>query len=176
VAAGRAHTIVDSCELGPRPAASNLEASMTWNFRAFLLGLALLAMVAGFATRARAADALLLWQLPTTYEDGSPIGPGELRETLAVWKLCASSDAPASTTFPHPAETGTVTGLTPGEWCFRVAAVTEEGVQSDWSNEAVKTVVPPPPKPKPPVIVTIDIQATATLEQSSDGSLKLTVR
>ena len=147
---------------------------MTLNFRAFLLGLGLLAMAFGFLTRAEAADATLSWSLPTEYTDGSPIGPGELRETVAVWKLCASSDAPASTTFAYPAKTGTVSGLTPGEWCFRVAAVSTLGAQSDWSNEAVKTVLPP--TPKPPTIITIDIQATAKLEQGADGTLKLTVR
>jgi hypothetical protein len=154
---------------------------MSWNFRAFLLGLGLLAMVAGFATRAHAADATLSWTLPTTYEDDTPIADGELRESVVEWIACdgtwPSIGVPSTAVFPAPAVTGTVSELTPGTWCFRVAAVTQLNAQSKWSNVATKVVpVPEPPKPKPPVLITIDIQATAALEQAADGSLKLTVR
>jgi hypothetical protein len=154
---------------------------MSWNLRVFLSALALFALVIGVATRSHAADVTLSWTLPTTYEDETPIGDGELRESVAEWIACSgtwpAAGSPASAVYPYPVVSASITGLGVGTWCFRVAVLTTSDVQSEWSNVATKAVeLPPPPKPKPPVLVTVDIQTTALLEENADGSLKLTVR
>lgn len=130
-----------------------------------------------FSGLALAADATLTWQPPTEYTDGSPLPAVDLRETVVQWLTCdgtwPADGAPQSVSVPAPASSAVI-AVPPGRTCFRAAVVTVLGAQSDWSSTAVKVV--PAPTPNPPTIIEIDIRATATLEPTSDGGLRLTVR
>jgi hypothetical protein len=104
---------------------------MSWNFRVFLLGLAVFAVVIGVATRARAGDLTATWTAPATNCDGSPIT--NLAGFRAYW-------GPYRADLPDPALTSyTVGGLPPGEWWIGITAYNADGEESPIAL-VVKTV------------------------------------
>lgn len=136
---------------------------MTFNFRAFLAGLLLLAAaVFGFTSIARAGDAQVSWVHPTQFEDGTALAVGQIERTRIEWGTCAGSAfgvRAGDVSIPAPATSTTITGLAPGTWCFRAytkALPAFGGLESVPTAAVSKTI--PFPAPKPPVLtVTIPL-------------------
>lgn len=144
-----------------------MEQFLTWlerNYlKASLIVAALLVLVLGSAIwqAARAADLSVSWTYPTTNTDGSAIpasGAGSISGFVLEWGTCSGTAfgtklggaAPTS-----PATSYTVTGLAPGTYCVRIAAVNSYAVVSAFSNVANKTITAPTPNPPVLTIATI---------------------
>ena len=106
---------------------------MTWNFRAFLLALALLGLVYGLLVRAvHAGDLTATWTAPATNCDGSAIT--NLAGFRAYW-------GPYHADLPNPALVSyTVGGLPPGEWWMGITAYNTDGKESPIAGPKVKTI------------------------------------
>ncbi len=99
------------------------------------------ASLASFAitvTQSVSGSATLSWTPPTTNTDGSPL------TNLAGYKISygqTSRQYDQSLSLPSPGLTGAVIeNLASGTWYFAVKALTTTGVESDFSNEANKTI------------------------------------
>lgn len=124
---------------------------------------------------ARAADLAVSWTYPATNTDGSAIpasGAGSISGFVLEWGTCSGNAfgtkiggaAPTS-----PATSYTVTGLQPGTYCVRIAAVNSYAVVSAFSNVATKTITAP--TPNPPVLT---IATTAyELRSYSNGTFRM---
>jgi len=134
---------------------------MTWNFRLFLLGLAMLAMTFGFLTRSHAADANVTWENPTTWDNDEPLLPASIEKTVLEWGRCtAEGNFPATAEgtgeSPGAATAFTARGLAANVlWCFRAATVAE-GQTSSWSTTATGIFLR---RPKPPRMGGISAQS-----------------
>jgi hypothetical protein len=96
-----------------------------------------------------AAEVILEFHAPTTNDDGSPIKYLDKGNGKADFKIYWGSEngGPYESTVPVEGNAvGTtryrVSGLTPGKQCFVVTAITTFGMESDYSNEACKMLVP----------------------------------
>lgn len=92
----------------------------------------------------------LAWQLPTMYEDGSPLSPAELEATIIRYGETAGGPYTGTHTVPAPATQTTLTGALPGGcgtvYMVAVARATN-GLESGPSNEVSFTE---PCRPNPP--------------------------
>lgn len=126
-----------------------------WMWAAFLLLVALLALIGGPDT-AQAGQATVSWTNPSANTDGSPLPASQITGSVVEWGTCsgAAFGAPAGETTTAGAATSVVIeSLAPGAYCFRVAT-RANGLQSEWSAVAAKAV--PFPAPNPPTIVTVE--------------------
>lgn len=107
------------------------------------MGLYLVLMLVPMCSHA--GETTLTWTAPTENEDGTPL------TDLAGFKLywgTTTGDYPNSVDIPNPATTTyLVENLTPGVWRFVATAYNEAGTESQYSNEAVKTIVDTVPLP-----------------------------
>lgn len=133
--------------------------------------LAILMLIAGLlmSRAANAGEAALTWTNPTLNVDGSAIpasGTGALNGNRVEWGTCSGT---AFGTFigqmswTAPRTSYTVTGLTPGAYCFRAFAKTQYG-ESDPSNVASKTLTPPLPAP-PSNLTVVNLQVYTVIKQ-----------
>lgn len=128
--------------------------------------------------RAFAAEAQLTWVQPTQNVDGSSIpasGEGRLIGNRAEWGTCngtAFGIKAGEQAFATPTTAYTVTGLTPGTWCFRVYASSTYG-ESGPSNVAQKVITPP--LPKPPTGLTVADGTAFTVLKREDRFVLLPV-
>ena len=124
---------------------------MTWNFRAFLLGLGLLAMVFGFMAQAHAGDVTVRWELATTYEDDEPLPAEEISAHRVEWSKCETNDAfgakEGEVTVPMPSQSAIVARLTAGRYCFRAYTIATNSLESEPSNVVAKRVTGRPGRP-----------------------------
>ena len=115
---------------------------------------AIMALLLG--TQARAGEAVLTWTAPTQNTDGTPL------TDLAGFKIylgqVQGGPYPVSVDIPDPAATTfTVPGLTDGVTYYFVSTAYNSAAtvqESDFSNEATKTI--PFPVPNPPSGLTVD--------------------
>jgi hypothetical protein len=114
---------------------------------------------------ALAGQATLTWTAPTQCVDGTPISNCPLTGYTIHYGTIPGADVTACTAaiattvknFNFPASTSTpVLGLTPGNYCFAMKAVSASG-SSVLSNFVLKTVVNP--LPNPPVLSTVETTA-----------------
>jgi fibronectin type 3 domain-containing protein len=80
----------------------------------------------------------LRWDAPTTNEDGSPV-------TLSGYKIYYGASSGSYTKSTSVASTGATSvtytlSLSPGTYYFVVTAVSTDGQESAYSNEASKTL------------------------------------
>jgi hypothetical protein len=80
----------------------------------------------------------LSWNAPTTNEDGSPV-------TLSGYKIYYGPSSGAYTKSVSVANSGATTvtyalSLSPGTYYFTVTAISTDGQESAFSNEASKTL------------------------------------
>jgi hypothetical protein len=104
-------------------------------------------------------EALLNWQNPTQNVDGTfipPSGEGRLVGNRVQWSKCTTNGNFGTLVSEHVAQTPiewfTVTGLSTGDWCFRVSASTTYG-ESAWSGVASKQIAPVMPNPPSNLVV-----------------------
>ena len=102
-----------------------------------------------------AESVTLSWTAPTQNEDGTPL------TNLAGYKLyygTATGNYPTIINIPNPAAlTFMVDNLTVDETYYFVGtAYNTDGIESRYSNEAVKTVEAAFKKPKPPLVLTFE--------------------
>lgn len=96
-----------------------------------------------------AGDAIVSWDPPTTYEDGSPLAPSEIQSYTVYYGTTPSGPYGFSTSVAGTVTTVTLSGLTAGNWYFVARVKATNGLESANSNEVVKSVVSTS-KPKPP--------------------------
>lgn len=144
--------------------------------KAAVIAVGLLALLVGclILNAARAADLSVSWTYPTTNTDGSAIpasGAGSISGFVLEWGTCSGTAfgsklggaAPTA-----PATSYTVTGLSPGTYCVRLAAVNTYAIVSAFSNVATKTIAAPTPNPPVLTIATIAYE----LREYSGGTLR----
>ncbi len=88
-------------------------------------------------------EAILSWEPPTTNINGTPLT--DLAGYKAYW-------GKASRNYTYSKDVGNVTtykitGLEEGKWYFAVTAYDKTGNESEYSNEASKTIAIPPSPP-----------------------------
>lgn len=147
---------------------------MTLNFRAFLAGLVLFAIVLFISFNAHAADATVSWTMPATNTDGSAIpasGAGSIASTRVEYGSCSGTafgTKAGEVTVPAPATSTTITGFAAGSTaCFRAYVKNTYGTESAPSGVVSKTF--PTPTPNPPTIVTIATTAYDVQIGGPDG-------
>ena len=112
-----------------------------------------IAVMSLLASGAMAADNVLTWTPPTTYENGIPLPAAEILKYLVnvTWQGVPQAvvEAPGGTngTFTHRVNAR-------GTWCYKLQTVSVDNLASDFSNEACKVVTHG--RPKPPVSLTIE--------------------
>jgi hypothetical protein len=126
------------------------EIAMTYHFRAFLIGVVLLASVVLACTIAHAGEATVSWEHATTNTDGSPIGT--IVRTEINYGLCnvdktllMPTPAPVILQIPYPTNERVITALPTGTWCFQARTYTD--TYSDWTPFVWKDIID---KPNPP--------------------------
>jgi len=119
-------------------------------------------LLALIPTVALAGEASLTCTAPTQNEDGSAI-------TSALTFNFYVSDTPGG---PYQAAvTGAtecaavVSGLSDGDWYFVATAVNDQGTESDYSGEAMKSIVT---KPQPPTMLKTVASTVYGISQSDD--------
>lgn len=143
--------------------------------RAYAIGAAVLLLSVLFSCVARSADLPVTWTYPATNTDGSAIpasGPGSISGFVLEWGTCSGTSfgtkiggaAPTA-----PATSFTVTGLQPGTYCVRIAAVNTYAIVSAFSNVATKTITAPTPNPPVLTIATIAYE----LRGYSNGTFRM---
>lgn len=136
-------------------------------FKSFIvLILTLLATV--FTGAAFAATANLTWTHPTQRVDNTSLALSEIKETEIEYGTCTGTAEPfgispiGSKVFPvgtTPTQSGQVTSLAYGKWCFRartVPVVQPDTNKSDWTGTVWAQYLAPP---KPPTWGTVNIVA-----------------
>ena len=144
--------------------------------KAAVIAVGLLALLVGclILNAARAADMSVSWTYPTTNTDGTAIpatGAGSISGFVLEWGTCSGTAfgsklggaAPAA-----PATSYTITGLAPGTYCVRLAAVNTYAIVSAFSSVATKTIAAPTPNPPVLTIATIAYE----LREYSGGTLR----
>lgn len=98
------------------------------------------------------------WTNPTAYTDGTTLAAADITQTRVEYGTCGTS-TPLSfgvkageTVVTGGATSAVINSLAPGVYCVQ-AKTTAQGIESDASNVATKTLLPP--KPNPPAAVTI---------------------
>lgn len=137
----------------------------------------LAALLVFLSTLAFGATEPITWVNPTTYVDNSPLVVTDITQNRIEYAPCPDgvtfpTTGLSSTIVPGNAATGSVTGLAPGTWCFRVYT-TAKAVESLASNVTTKVIVQP--APKPPTGVTAGPQTAYTPEKRPDGLAMLAV-
>lgn len=109
---------------------------------------AILLMLPGFAL-ANTYTAVLEWDVPTQYEDGTPLAPGEI---LGYTVHYGTTSGSYSNTLPVGAGSTSVdvSGLSPGTWYFALTVTSTELEESDYSAEVSAKLSAG--KPKKPVL------------------------
>lgn len=99
---------------------------------------------------AQAGDAIVSWDMPTTYEDGAPLAPSDILGVVIYYGTTPGGPYPQSKVVASPALTTTITNLTAGNWYFVATVMATNNLESAYSNEVVKSVVntTKPAKPK----------------------------
>lgn len=90
---------------------------------------------------AQAGDAIVSWDLPTTYEDGAPLAPSEILGVVIYYGTIPGGPYPNSKIVPSPGLTTTITNLAAGNWYFVATAMATNNLESANSNEVLKSVV-----------------------------------
>ena len=87
--------------------------------------LKLFILAALFASVALAVgtSATVSWKLATTYIDGTPINPSDIKETLVQWSRPGSSTVAGSVRVPAPGTSAIVPNLVCGDFNFTVTQV-----------------------------------------------------
>lgn len=98
---------------------------------------------------ANAGDAVVSWDPPIEYEDGTAIQAGEITNYKIYYGQTSGGPYQFSVSIDGSVTTATITGLAKGDWFFVATATTINGLESVYSNEAAKTVRGTS-KPKPP--------------------------
>ena len=114
---------------------------MTPYFRLFsyamtALGILVLVAISAAVQAQEPRTAVISFDAPTEYIDGTPIAPGTVIE-YRVYQGAKGSGKPQVATITGTSTTIN-TGLQPGETCWQVSAVAN-GRESDLSNEGCKT-------------------------------------
>jgi hypothetical protein len=79
------------------------------------------------------------WVAPTENEDGTPLA--DLAGYRLYWGRTSGGPYPNRADIESPAETSyTIAGLADGEWYLVMTAVTDRGVESEFSNEVSITL------------------------------------
>jgi len=107
----------------------------------------LLLFLASFG--AYAGDAVVSWDPPLLYEDGSSILAGEVTKYTVLYGQTDGGPYAYSVDVPGDVTTATITGLAKGAWYFVATATTSNGMTSGYSNQAAKSVQGSS-KPRPP--------------------------
>jgi hypothetical protein len=152
--------------------------SFTYNFRAFIGGLVLLALVLFLCARADAATVTGVVTTPVNYVDGSALPLSAIKHLQVEVGTCASVGTAAtfgtkegeSLVVPVGANT-TYTVTSPrafGDFCVRVRTVTTLGTVGDYTPAAYKTIAEPKPNPPMFTIATIAYE----LREYSGGTLR----
>ncbi len=89
---------------------------------------------------AQAGDAIVSWDLPTTYEDGTPLAPSEILGVVIYYGNTPGGPYPNSKIVPSPGLTITITNLAAGNWYFVATAMATNNLESVHSNEVLKSV------------------------------------
>lgn len=98
---------------------------------------------------AYAGDAIVTWDPPTQYEDSTTILAGEIQNYKVYYGQSDGGPYGFVVTVPGSVTTTTITGLAKGTWYFVATAITSNGLESSYSNQAAKAVSGTS-KPKPP--------------------------
>jgi hypothetical protein len=120
-----------------------------------------LLILALFPLQLIAGEAIVSWEHPTQYVDGTTLPLSSIARTELEYGKCNTAKdgflaAPAPVIVPvaAPATTRTITSLGAGDWCVRartVSTVATDGI-SDWTNMAWKTITM---KVGPPVSIRV---------------------
>ena len=130
---------------------------LTFNFRAFLGGLALLMLVGLVAFNVQAATLSGTFSYPTTRTGGEPFASSEVREVRVEYGLCVSGAFPATpagtVVVPAPTQTYTTPTVSAGTWCLRAKLVDTGGRESAYTPTATRVIQVSPPNP--PTLFTV---------------------
>lgn len=107
----------------------------------------LLLFLASFG--AYAGDAIVSWDPPTQYEDGTNILPGEITKYTILYGQTDGGPYSFAVDVAGNVNTATITGLAKGTWYFVATATTNNGMESAYSNQTAKSVQGSS-KPRPP--------------------------
>lgn len=101
-----------------------------------------------------AGEAVLSCDPATQNEDGTPYTNPQ---SIKVYYGTQSGTYTQEATLPDPNDCNyTVTGLAPGTWYFVATSVNTAGVESVYSNETSKVILPPAPLPPSNLTVQAD--------------------
>src|SRR5687767_12127415 len=95
------------------------------------------------------------WALPTQWDDGTPLLPGELVASVVEYGTCPTAgvwgSALGQIVVPLPSVSTQIPYVS-AQTCARVKVRTFDGIESDWSNvlRDGEVYAPPPPPPPPP--------------------------
>jgi len=102
------------------------------------------------AFNATAADAVLSWTYPTTYEDGTALPVSEI-STVTIYYGSTTGSSAYKVTVAPPATTYTITNLAKGTWYFTATVTATNGLESVRSVEVNKSLLGSS-KPKAPTL------------------------
>lgn len=108
-----------------------------------------LAISLGWSGSAFAGDALLSWDPPTQYEDGTALPLSEISYYKIYYGNSSGGPYASSITVPGTATTATISNLAKGMWYFVATTVATNGMESALSTEGSKEVKSNA-RPKPP--------------------------
>lgn len=103
-----------------------------------------------FAATSYAGDAIVSWEHPTQYVDGTTIPANGIARTEIQYGKCDAAKTgflpdPVATIIPvnHPTKTYTVPSLGAGDWCFRARTIGSASIDntSEWTAMVWKTVI-----------------------------------
>jgi hypothetical protein len=92
----------------------------------------------GGSVSVNAVSGTLLWSAPTSYTDGNPLGPSDLKGYRIYYRTETESYSVDNSYFvPVPTTSASIQSLklAPGIYYFVVTAVDSADVESDFSNE-----------------------------------------
>lgn len=104
-----------------------------------------------FSMRLYAGDAIVSWDYPTTYEDGSPLPMSEVLGVIVYYGTTPGGPYTSNKLVAPPATTVTITNLSPGTWYFVATVMASNNLESSYSNEVIKSVASTS-KPKKPTV------------------------